>query len=46
MFDEFKNFVANKTNCSVLHHPDLEADDPIAGLTSNDNHMIISTNRR
>ena len=46
MFDEWKDFVTNKTNCSVLHHPDLEADDLIAGWVQahpNDNHVIIST---
>ena len=46
MFDEWKEFVTNKTNCSVLHHPDLEADDLIAGWIQahpNDNHVIIST---
>ena len=31
MFDEWKDFVSTKTNCSVLQHPELEADDPIAG---------------
>jgi 5'-3' exonuclease len=46
MFDEWKDFVATKTNCSVLHHPELEADDLIAGWIQahpNDNHVIIST---
>ena len=46
MFDEWKDFVTNKTNCSVLHHPDLEADDLIAGWIQShpeDNHVIIST---
>jgi len=45
-FDEFKTFVNEKTNCSVLHHPQLEADDLIAGFIQahpNDNHVIIST---
>jgi 5'-3' exonuclease len=45
-FDEFKDFVINKTNCTVLHHPQLEADDLIAGFIQmhpNDNHVIIST---
>ena len=40
MFDEWKEFVTNKTNCSVYIIPDLEADDPIAGwiqAQSNDN---------
>ena len=46
MFDEFKDFVGNKTNCSVLQHPELEADDLIAGWVQahpNDNHVIVST---
>ena len=46
IFDEFNKFVSNKTNCSVLHHPTLEADDLIAGWIQahpNDNHVIIST---
>jgi 5'-3' exonuclease len=46
IFDEFKNFVTEKTNCTVLQHPQLEADDLIAGWIQNhphDNHVIIST---
>jgi 5'-3' exonuclease len=45
-FDAFKDFVINKTNCTVLHHPQLEADDLIAGFIQShpeDNHVIIST---
>lgn len=45
-FDKFKEFVTDKTNCTVLHHPQLEADDLIAGWIKNhpnDNHVIIST---
>ena len=45
-FDLFKEFVTDKTNCSVLHNPVLEADDLIAGWIQahpNDNHVIIST---
>jgi len=45
-FDHFKEFVTDKTNCTVLHHPQLEADDLIAGWVQahpNDNHAIIST---
>ena len=45
-FDEFKSFVTDKTNCTVLRHPDLEADDLIAGWTQshpNDKHVIISS---
>jgi len=45
-FDQFKDFVVNKTNTTVLHHPQLEADDLIAGWIQqhpHDNHVIIST---
>jgi 5'-3' exonuclease len=45
-FDEFKSFLNDKTNCTVLQHPRLEADDLIAGFIQshpNDNHVIIST---
>jgi 5'-3' exonuclease len=45
-FDTFKDYVTNQTNCSVLQHPELEADDLIAGFIQshpNDNHVIIST---
>jgi len=45
-FDQFKDFVLNKTNTSVLHNPQLEADDLIAGWVQshpNDSHVIIST---
>ena len=45
-FDSFKDFVTDKTNCSVLHNPILEADDLIAGWIQahpKDNHVIIST---
>jgi 5'-3' exonuclease len=46
IFDEFKDFVQTKTNCTVMQHPQLEADDLIAGWVQNhphDNHVIIST---
>ena len=46
IFDEFKEFVSEKTNCTVMRHPQLEADDLIAGWVQahpNDNHVIIST---
>ena len=46
IFDEFKDFVETKTNCTVLRHPQLEADDLIAGFIQNhpnDHHVIIST---
>jgi 5'-3' exonuclease len=45
-FDDFKTFIQEKTNCTVLQHPQLEADDLIAGWIKahpNDNHVIIST---
>lgn len=45
-FDTFKNFIIEKTNCTVLRHPNLEADDLIAGFIQShpaDNHVIIST---
>jgi 5'-3' exonuclease len=45
-FDTFKDFIIEKTNCTVLHHPQLEADDLIAGWIQNhpqSNHVIIST---
>jgi 5'-3' exonuclease len=46
IFDEFKNFITDKTNCTVMQHKQLEADDLIAGWVQahpNDNHIIIST---
>ena len=46
IFDEFKDFVGDKTNCTVIQHPQLEADDLIAGWVQahpNDDHVIIST---
>ena len=45
-FDNFKDFIDQKTNCTVLRHEQLEADDLIAGWVQahpNDNHFIIST---
>ena len=45
-FDTFKDFISEKTNCTVLQSPVLEADDLIAGWVQNhpnDNHVIIST---
>ena len=46
IFDEFKNFMTEKTNCTVIQHKQLEADDLIAGWVQshpNDTHVIIST---
>ena len=45
-FDQFKDFIIEKTNSTVLQHKQLEADDLIAGWIQahpNDNHVIIST---
>ena len=45
-FDHFKDYITNKTNCTVLQHQQLEADDLIAGWIQShptDNHIIIST---
>lgn len=45
-FDKFKDFVTEKTNCTVLQHPNLEADDLVAGWIEthpDDDHIIIST---
>lgn len=45
-FDTFKDFISEKTNCTVLQNPRLEADDLIAGWIQNhpdSQHVIIST---
>ena len=45
-FDDFKEYIHEKTNCTVLQHPNLEADDLIAGWVAShpdDHHVIIST---
>jgi len=45
-FDTFKNFVNEKTNCTVLQHSELEADDLIAGWVQEHpdaDHVIVST---
>ena len=45
-FDAFKEFIIEKTNCTVLRHPNLEADDLIAGFIQahpESEHVIIST---
>ena len=45
-FDEFKNFITEKTNCTVMRHENLEADDLIAGWIQahpDAKHVIIST---
>lgn len=45
-FDDLKLFLDEKTNCTVLRHPELEGDDLVAGwITShpNDAHTIVSS---
>tara|TARA_B100000900_G_scaffold307367_1_gene266035 strand:+ start:1881 stop:2867 length:987 start_codon:yes stop_codon:yes gene_type:complete len=45
-FDAFRDFIDQKTNCTVLRHEQLEADDLIAGWIQahpDDNHVIVST---
>jgi 5'-3' exonuclease len=45
-FDTFKNFVVEQTNCTVLQHSQLEADDLIAGWIQchpGHDHVIVST---
>lgn len=44
--NDFITFVRDKTNCTVLQHPECEADDLIARWTQlhpNDNHIILSS---
>jgi len=45
-FDALKTFIADRTNCTVLQHPELEADDLIAGFIQahlDDHHTIVSS---
>lgn len=45
-FEEFKTFVIEKTNCTVLQHENLEADDLIAGWVQEHphaKHVIVSS---
>ena len=45
-FDNLKGFLTTKTNCTVLQHPNLEADDLIAGWIQGhpaDHHTIVSS---
>ena len=45
-FDNLKIFLSEKTNCTVLQHPELEADDLIAGFIQahpDDHHTIVSS---
>ena len=44
--DDLLQFLRHMTNCSVLHHPNAEADDMIArwiALHPDDQHVIVST---
>lgn len=44
-FEDYKKFLITRTNCTCLQHPNLEADDLIAGFIHehpNDNNIIIS----
>ena len=44
--DNLKDFFTDRTNCTVLHHPELEADDLIAGWIQSHpqhQHIIISS---
>jgi len=46
VMDNFVQFVSKNTNCTVLRHPEAEADDMIArwiSLHPNDQHIIISS---
>ena len=45
-FDNLKTFLSEKTNCTVLRHDELEADDLISGFIwnhPNDSHIIVSS---
>ena len=45
-FDELKTFVTEKSNCTVLRHENLEADDLVAGWIQahpQDLHVIVSS---
>jgi 5'-3' exonuclease len=45
-FDELKVFLSDKSNCTVLRHERLEADDLVAGWIQshpNDEHIIVSS---
>ena len=45
-FDDLKSFLSEKTNCTVLQHPELEADDLVAGWIQShpgDHHTIVSS---
>lgn len=45
-FDDLKTYISDKTNCTVLQHKELEADDLIAGWIQShpdDEHVIVSS---
>jgi len=45
-FDDLKTFFYEKSNCTVLRHENLEADDLVAGWIQShpaDNHVIVSS---
>ena len=45
-FDELKTFLSERTNCTVLRHENLEADDLVAGWIQahpEDHHTIVSS---
>jgi len=45
-FDELKTFITEKSNCTVLRHENLEADDLVAGWIQahpEDQHVIVSS---
>ena len=45
-FDNLKTFISQRSNCTVLQHKELEADDLVAGWIQshpNDHHTIISS---
>ena len=44
-FDEFKTYLKEKTNCTVLHHMKCEADDFVAAFIQShpdDHHILVS----
>ena len=45
-FDDLKTFLSERTNCTVLRHENLEADDLVAGWIQShpeDHHTIVSS---
>lgn len=45
-FDDLKTFLSDRTNCTVLRHDNLEADDLVAGWIQShpeDHHTIVSS---